>query len=307
VNQKAEVRAWNFNHITPDLEGTHSLEVKTLIKNPDINDKNLFAVFDMFLNRALSVMYGLMPDGKYIVASASHIMCKSIKTPNHYCKAIEILLTHALNLREKQKEEKIFRPLTKVDLTTVPKVILKPAKLLTCEQLAGLCVFLHFSDIDSQEHSKWKHQLQGPAFPLDIRSVLIWCVATGDRWKIKQLFGPLLMAGSGRGHSGDPSLVSFDLVKSNRCYKRVLDMISSDGTKVLMKQPGEITFVPVKHCRWCGLIKVEKFRLCSMCLECPEYLDVNYFCSEKCEAESLDSKHREEHARYYMVKLGLEN
>jgi hypothetical protein len=252
-------------------------------------------------------MYGLMPDGKHLVLLTSHIMCKAIKTANQDSKAVESLLAHAFSLREKQKTNKYTFPTYKIDLTAVPKSMIKSAKLLTCEQLAGLCVYLHFANVDSQEYSQWKHELQGPAFPLDLISVLIWCVATGDKWKIKQLLGPLLMDGGWNGKQlRDPSFVSLDVAKSNRCYKRVLEMISPDGTKVLMTEPGEITFVPVKHCRWCGLIKVEKFRLCSMCLECPEYCDVNYFCSEKCETEALDSKHREEHARYYMVKLGLE-
>ena len=138
-------------------------------------------------------------------------------------------------------------------------------------------------------------------------SVFIWCAATGDRWKIKQLVAPMLMTKCRKGDQlKDNSFVSLEVAKSNQCYKQVLRKISPDGTKVLMKEKGEITFVPVKHCRWCGLIKVEKFRLCSLCEKNPDYCDVNYFCSEKCELEALASKHREEHARYFVVKLGME-
>jgi hypothetical protein len=196
----------------------------------------------------------------------------------------------------------------RTDLSLVPKALLKSSQNLSCGQLAGLFLFLHFGNLNTEEYAQWMHRLQGPGFPLDLSSVIFWCMATGDRWKIKQLVGPMLMInGQKRRGSTDPSLVSIEVVKSNQCYKRVLQKMSPDGTKVLMEQPGEITFVPVKHCRWCGLIKVQKFRLCSLCDEHPEYCDLNYFCSEKCELEALDSVHREEHARFYMVKLGFDS
>jgi len=71
-----------------------------------------------------------------------------------------------------------------------------------------------------------------------------------------------------------------------------------------MSEPGEITFFPVKHCRWCGVL-AEKFRMCPECHSNPDYSDINFFCSEKCENEAMDKKHTEEHARFLMIRLEL--
>lgn len=114
----------------------------------------------------------------------------------------------------------------KFAVSTMPSAMRKSEQLLSCQQLAGLFVFLQFRYFEEQRCFKWKHQLQGPGFPLDIGCVFIWCAATDDRWKIKQMFGPLLTANVRRGkQSRDNSFVSLDFVKSNKCYARVLQMI----------------------------------------------------------------------------------
>jgi len=73
-----------------------------------------------------------------------------------------------------------------------------------------------------------------------------------------------------------------------------------------MQEPGEVTFFPVKHCRWCGLVEAaDEFRVCNECAENPDYPDTSIFCSSKCETEAMKFVHLEEHARYLTIKCGL--
>jgi hypothetical protein len=278
-------------------------------KNPMEKRNSWFLQMDMFALRIMWTLSDLVNSNilahPYMLSSfatgAFNIMEKQTAT---------IINLLSDSLRKSQKNVKVLKhgdAARENKREFVPKQLFKSAQQLSCKQMVALYMFLHFGNLDSPQISQWKHQLQGPAFPFDLSSICVWSAANDDKWKIKQIVSPLLIAGGWKGKQfKDPSIVSLDGLKSNKCYKPVLERISPDGTKVLMKQPGEITFVPLKHCRWCGLIKVQKFRLCSLCIECPDYSDINYFCSEKCEAEALDSKHREEHARYYMVKLGLD-
>jgi hypothetical protein len=263
---------------------------------------------DMLFIRTMHILRGAYSDDDQLTYLSSSFSMKNCFHPDEIILDVLYLLQQSIVQRSNINiniRAYLLEYCSRIN--QIPRATLNTAQCLSCQQLAGLFVFLQFRSLQAMEISSFKHKIQGPNFSLDPCSVFIWCMVTDDIWKIKQLLGPLLMAKSRRGkRSHDHSLVSLDFVKSNRCYGRVLEMISQDGTRVLMTQPGEITFVPVKHCRWCGLIKVEKFRLCSLCIEFPEYLDVNYFCSEKCETEALDSKHREEHARYYLAILGME-
>jgi predicted nucleic acid-binding Zn ribbon protein len=151
--------------------------------------------------------------------------------------------------------------------------------------------------------------LQGPSFPLDLRSKVFWAVRSKDTWKLKQMLKPF--TNIIRNHKDarfEPLTVAMKNLIKALIYKSLVDTQSGDGKKrwFKMTQPGECTMFPFRHCRWCGLITTKEFRLCSMCKEYPEYLDNNYFCSEQCENEALDKQHREEHARFFMLQLNMD-
>ncbi|CAB3363425.1 Hypothetical predicted protein [Cloeon dipterum] len=71
---------------------------------------------------------------------------------------------------------------------------------------------------------------------------------------------------------------------------------------VKMNRSGEITFCPIKHCRWCGLINSPEFIICQECQDESDYPDVNLFCSKECEERALSDSHLEEHARFLVEK-----
>jgi hypothetical protein len=153
--------------------------------------------------------------------------------------------------------------------------------------------------------------LEGPSFPLDLQSKVFWAAQTGDYWKLKQLLAPLLSDGA--TNTDDDSLVPLSFVFKNVFCRLLRGSILADPRHLCLKKwvvmtySGQNTMFPVKHCRWCGLLNVKEFRVCSMCQECPEYHDRHHFCSEKCEKEALDKQHREEHARFFLVKLNMDS
>jgi len=149
--------------------------------------------------------------------------------------------------------------------------------------------------------------LQGPGFPLDLESEIFWASQTRDYWKLKHLLTPLLCDGP---TDPDDYLVPLEVVFENIYCWLLRESIVVDRPPAYMKwvkmsQWGENTMFPVKHCRCCGMLTAKEFRLCSLCEECPEYHDRNYFCSEECE-EMLKVQHTEEHARFFMVKLNMD-
>jgi hypothetical protein len=313
VNDRA-VFHQDFTKILHDIQMICVVEMRTLYAMiPKGYTVNWYNQTTMFMHRTLNIFNDLS-----ISACSSEVKLMLTITQNvdaatsamdHDAQVVYSLFKYSLQHRtgllivsKTDQENKAAY------LRAMSKEMLKFAQKLSCEQLAGLFVFMHFGNHNAQRHLQWKNQFQGPGFPPDLSSVFYWCMLNGDRWKIKQLVSPLLIASDRKKKLlKDTSFVSLDFMKTKLCYKRVLEMISPDETRVLMTQPGEITFVPVKHCRWCGLIAAEKFRLCSLCEEFSDYCDVNYFCSENCETVAINSKHREEHARYYEVKLGFEN
>jgi predicted nucleic acid-binding Zn ribbon protein len=150
--------------------------------------------------------------------------------------------------------------------------------------------------------------LQGPSFPLDLQSKVFWAVRSKDAWKLKQLLKPF--TNIIRNHKDacfEPLTLDMHKLFHRLIQNSIVDTQSGDGKRWFkMTQPGECTIFPYMHCRWCGLITEEKFRLCSMCNEYLDYPDETFFCSEQCENEALDKLHREEHARFFMLQLNMD-
>lgn len=169
-----------------------------------------------------------------------------------------------------------------------------------------LATTIYFAINTREMNTSVDSNLQGPSFPLDIQGKVFWAAQTWDTWKIKQLLGPLLCDGSS---DTDDFLVPLAEARKNQFCGPLMLIVSKDhhgDTRLDISHLGENMLFPIKHCRWCGLMTAKVFRVCSMCQECPEYHDRNYFCSDKCEQEALDKQHREEHARFYMFKLNMD-
>jgi len=90
------------------------------------------------------------------------------------------------------------------------------------------------------------------------------------------------------------------------CYTPVLDRVV-DG-KVKMDAPGQNTFCPIPHCRWCGLVKnPSEMLVCQFCTDKPKYSDTHLFCSLQCEDLAMRNQHGERHAEFIEYRLGLTN
>jgi len=211
------------------------------------------------------------------------------------------------NLRDINNPEKYFseseRILLEKQRFEITPILLADSYDLTVQQLVGLSLFYYSKNRDI--FSKiGKVGLQGPGFLLDPSDAIAWSFWTEDRWLVKmKLFKKVE---NFRSKLNDLTLVSLECAKKNSCYKDVPQYITLKG-KVKMDHAGEITFFPVKHCRWCGLVETvdASFRVCAECAENPDYPDINFFCSAKCEMESLKMQHEDEHARFLMIKCGI--
>jgi hypothetical protein len=179
-------------------------------------------------------------------------------------------------------------------LNKVPLPLRVAAQKLSVQQLISLIIYLFMKDFTSQNTKFDGRQI----FPVNDYGKLILALIANDRWKVK-----MLMA-SDRNQREDFSLIAYQLAKNNLYYKEVMRSVTPSG-KVTMKSPGEITFCPIKHCRWCGQADVKQFRVCPECKDNLDYPDLNFFCSETCEKQCLEKQHIEEHAKYLMMSIGM--
>jgi hypothetical protein len=181
----------------------------------------------------------------------------------------------------------------------VPTELKKAAAGLTLRQMLALHAYMLLTREIELKTPILNVDVKSWLFPPDMLSKVLSALHAKDRWKLRMLMAPT------RDNTGDDTnLVSLRLAKLNLCYKPVLDTLAP-GFKVKMDTPGDITFCPVRHCRWCGLTDLLEFRMCPECKDEPKYPDVNYFCSDVCEKRCLDEKHNEEHAKYLMLKLEM--
>jgi len=162
-------------------------------------------------------------------------------------------------------------------------------------------VYFYFRFLNRDKFREKMSSSQGPGFPLDDIDSAMWALYSGDMWTVKQKMSSM----AHKSGQDDQTLASLELAKSNVYYEEALKTGLNEDGKVKMSSPGEITFFPVKHCRWCGLLEADTFRKCPVCVDNPDYPEVNYFCSAKCETESLDQQHTEEHATFLVIRCGI--
>jgi hypothetical protein len=184
-------------------------------------------------------------------------------------------------------------------LKRVPVELRDAAKYLTLQQLQSLNIYYYIKDLKNPKNLKLKFEDQLIFPPEDFGKIV-------SALKRNNLLGLKLQMASERNAIQDFSLVPYRLAKTNLYYKEVMRSVTPSG-KVTMKSPGEITFCPIKHCRWCGQADVKQFRVCPECKDNLDYPDLNFFCSETCEKQCLEKQHIEEHAKYFMMLIGLDD
>jgi len=172
---------------------------------------------------------------------------------------------------------------------------------LTPQQIFGITVFSFFDSLKRNQFKTKMRSSQGPGFPLDDIDSAMWALYNGDEWTVKQKVSSM----AHKSGQDDQTLASHELAKSNVFYEEVLKCGLTEDGKVKMSRPGEITIFPVKHGRWCGLLEADTFRKCPVCVDYPDFPDVHYFCSAKCETKALDQQHTEEHATFLMIRCGI--
>jgi len=172
---------------------------------------------------------------------------------------------------------------------------------LSSLQVIGILAWSFISTLKMDKFKEKMSSSQGPGFPLDDIDSAMWALYSGDMWTVKQKMSSM----AHKSGQDDQTLASVEFARSNDFYEEELKSGLTEEGKVKMSRPGEITFFPVKHCRWCGLLEVDTFRKCSVCVDNPDFPDVHYFCSLKCETEALDQQHTEEHATFLMMRCGI--
>lgn len=183
------------------------------------------------------------------------------------------------------------------------KVQVALMKNLSRQQVIGLVHYLCFKDIEKGNCvvslGKFDN-LQYPVFPLDEYGIVFWSLMKNDRLQLKIAASFDLRDKNGK----NASYIPLELASTEPWCKMLINSITPKG-KIHLQRPGAVSFFPIKHCRWCGLVRCNAFRLCPECKSDPEYPDANFFCSEECEKLSLDQQHREEHANYLLAQLRI--
>lgn len=249
-----------------------------------------FSRVDTFLTRWLQSIEKIIPSADRSESASSlpvHLIWEKFaykkESPQMQVHGIYTFLVHKLEGSVKLKQ-----------LRKIPMHIRKAAGELRMEQLAGLVTYLDLKDLRNIKRSL----LDCATYPLDKCGQIYLALNASNWWKIK------LLICSKRNSVDDFSLVPYHVARNNFLYRDVMRTLSPRG-RVFLKSPGEVTFCPVKHCRWCGEASVTQFRVCALCKDHPDYPDLNFFCSETCEQQCLEKQHIEEHAQYLMMLIGL--
>jgi len=187
------------------------------------------------------------------------------------------------------------------------KTIQNEANDLNKIQLLQLIFYLCYNTTHFNKNLKLqpeKHEKERD-LSIDLVEKAFWNYLEADAWRVKQIFSTFMRQIKSNDKEKLPDIHE-NFVKNSfpTCYLPILSQIK-DG-KVKMDFPGEITFFPIRHCRWCGLVEAEEeFKVCKWCAEFSDYPDTCIFCSAKCEEEALEGEHIKEHDKHLVIKCGL--
>ncbi|XP_059488529.1 uncharacterized protein LOC132204201 [Neocloeon triangulifer] len=190
----------------------------------------------------------------------------------------------------------------KLFLQKVDKTLELEFESLRLEQIAGILIYLIVNNLDPQKRKRFQTDFKSLE-PLDEVERAVFGVVRNDPWETKQVLSQWF----NNSDRQDQSLISLESAKSSandKFYSSILSHVNPDMT-LKLKNKGEITFFPIKHCRWCGKLDPEEFITCKECSEEEEYPDVNFFCSETCEENAMEKIHRHEHETYLIAKCEM--
>jgi len=187
--------------------------------------------------------------------------------------------------------------------SSVHKRLAADAATLSYQQLISIHMYNSLSVSKATHRAKFRSDHWDPC-RFDAVEVAFSCFLENDLWKLKQILISLLQT---------PESKDLSLMSSLQCAKSAplsfasaLDSLSEKMTIKNMSKKGVITFFPIRHCRWCGLVN-EELKMCSECHNSgKEYMDKNWFCTDECEKIAWEKVHKEEHARSLAIKSGLE-
>ena len=176
--------------------------------------------------------------------------------------------------------------------------VLIECEKLSLEQITALIVFYSVQLLAGKGTREPKGDIR---VPLDRVEEVYIAYRTGDLVKLKLLLGQMFTR-----DGTDFSEVTYEFASkvAPLVYRSALAKCK-DG-RVQMK-PCELTLLPIKHCRWCGLVRHDALRLCKECERDLRFPDRTWFCGDECERQAMDMLHREEHVRHLLLAIGIED
>jgi hypothetical protein len=186
-----------------------------------------------------------------------------------------------------------FRPYNAFQL-----LVLSECEKLSLEQIAALVAFYSIQKLLGRGTEELKGEIR---VPMDLVEEVFFACRAGDQVKLKLLLGKVFTR-----NGTNFSEVTYDFARNEapNVYESALAKVK-DGR--VQMEPCELTLLPIKHCRWCGLVRHDALRLCQECQEDQGYPDRTWFCGDECERQAMDMLHREEHARHLYLALGIED
>jgi hypothetical protein len=182
-------------------------------------------------------------------------------------------------------------------INPLQQAVLSECKRLGLEQLIALVMFHCTQSVGGQGVCEFKDKLR---MPMDRVEEVFFAYRTADQVKLKLLLGKMFTR-----YGINFSEVSYDFAKkvAPHVYEHALAQVK-DGR--VQMQPCELTLLPIKHCRWCGMVQNDKLRLCEECRADRGFSFRTWFCGDECERLAMDLLHREEHVRHLLIAVGIE-
>jgi len=178
------------------------------------------------------------------------------------------------------------------------QLVLNECKKLSLEQLTALIAFYSIQRLAGRGTPEQRGKVR---VPMDRVEEAYFAYRAGDQVKLKLLLGKMFTR-----DGIDLSVVTYDFAKNVAPHVYLSTLAKIKDGRVQM-EPCELTLLPIKHCRWCGLVRHEVLRLCQECEGDLTFPDRTWFCGDECERQAMDKLHREEHVRHLLLAIGIED